>query len=95
MPRPTPEGTPVPTRWGHLLIGNPIKVLSTIIPIIPMSPHSLGTPVDWKPLKTVTRMEEKISIVPTRWGHLLIGNSLTETTVSVRKSLSPLVRDTY
>ena len=38
----------VPTRWGHLLIGNSTSFLIIAVLHSP-SPHSLGTPIDWKP----------------------------------------------
>ena len=59
-------------------------------------PHSLGAPIDWKMRNSVFSWCNSFVDVPTRWGHLLIGNwFLRNPAVKTVFAESPLAGDTY
>jgi len=45
-PNGVPHRAEVPTRWGHQLNGNQSEDKERIL--LSRSPHSLGTPIEWK-----------------------------------------------
>ncbi len=63
----------VPSRWGHLLTGNLCAFSGNKLRSV-AGPHSLGTPIDWKPHGLGGDQKSPLASVPTRWGHLLTGN---------------------
>jgi hypothetical protein len=55
---------------------NGLRIACGASPLGGRSPHSLGTPIDLKPPKRMRARKTAKTLVPTRWGHLLIGNPM-------------------
>ena len=65
----------VPTRWGHLLIGNSTYQFDLIACFIIQVPTRWGHLLIGNLFRAL-QIENPNCRVPTRWGHLLIGNCL-------------------